>query len=418
MKLTPDDPKLSAYVLGELPDEERRAVEHAAATDPAIRLSLNDLEKTCHWLTNTLNPASTQQLHPSQREAVRKASRELTGLDPSPKLSSEQRLRSTIIPAAAAAAIIAAAVVLFNWFVPNQNTRQVAETTSATPTWSAIPGPDSGTASSADANRSAKTTTPPHVASAGQNAAKQPWTEPNQPNVLPDPNALPPTRDQSAFSAATSMRLPVLVGNQSYAWTRRWIREHNQWPPRHAVRVEEFINAANLETTTWTEGLELGVAVADCPWDSDSKLVGIQLVADRNHDQTDLILESQATASRRVIGSFTERNNAALPTVLPAGRSNLIMLEIRGQTNDLGKLVLHHGADVLAIDLSQRAQTNRAEMAHAVALATFGRWLRHEIDADAMQRALSLAESQVTDSLRRDSLKLVREAQSIEPSGE
>ena len=54
MKITPDDPRLTDYVLGELSAEDAVAVDRAAAADPAIRLSLNELERTMSWLGETL----------------------------------------------------------------------------------------------------------------------------------------------------------------------------------------------------------------------------------------------------------------------------------------------------------------------------------------------------------------------------
>ena len=413
MKLTPDDPKLSAYVLGELPPEEHQAVERAAASNPAIKLSIQELEKTCHWLSDTLNEAASQQLHPTQREAVRRASRDkLTSLDSARASHPSRRLRRAILPAAAAAVVIGSAVTLVSWLGPQGDRQPGTETAATTPTWPALPGPQNGTADTPTRSSNPEQSDPHPVATAGQAQTNKRSPDPSAAKKLPDPSHLPPTQNQSDFAATSSIRLPLVVGNQSYDWTRRWIRERNQRPPKHAVRVEELINAASLETTPWTDGLELGVAMADCPWNAESILIGIQLRADREEDQTDLILESQANTPRRVLGSFDNRRNTALPTTLPAGRANLIILEYRSKPEDLGKLVLHRGTHATSIDLRQRAQTDRPEMAHAVALAAFGRWLRDEIDDAALERAVTRAESQVTDSVRRDSLQLIRRAQS------
>ena len=44
MKLHPEDPRLTAYLLGELPADEATAVEHAIAADPALQLAIKDYE--------------------------------------------------------------------------------------------------------------------------------------------------------------------------------------------------------------------------------------------------------------------------------------------------------------------------------------------------------------------------------------
>ena len=78
MKLDPEDPQLSAYLLGELSAEDASAVERAAAADPALGLALRELESTHRLLANTLAPGSATLL-PRQRETIRRAARVAQG---------------------------------------------------------------------------------------------------------------------------------------------------------------------------------------------------------------------------------------------------------------------------------------------------------------------------------------------------
>lgn len=404
MKVTPDDPRLSAYVLGELSAAERREIEHAAAADPAIRISLRELEKTCRWLSATLGDRGAHALHPSQRQAVRDASRETAASGP--RHAPERRGWSAVLSGAAAAAVIGLAALLFSRLGPEPENPTFAESEDGGRpplTGPAVPGAADadGGGAAADGARGWRA-----VAAAGAPEAAVPPTEADG---LPEAEHLPRTRDQSGFSDAAALRLPVRVGHESFGWVRRWIRERGGLPPRDAVRVEELVNAASLETAPWVDGLELGVAAAACPWDPETRLVGIQLVA-RGGDQADLVLESRATAGRRVLGSFGHRDDGGLPTTLPAGRANLVLLEVRGEGDDFGRLVLRRDSETVAVDLAERAGPGGAGMAHAVAMAAFGRWLRGEIDADALERAVAAAEAREPDAVRRDSLALIDEA--------
>ena len=75
MKLHQEDPRLTAYALGELPPEEAAVVARAIAADPALRAAFTETEKTSHSLTETLC-GEVQRLQPRQRDAIRRAARE------------------------------------------------------------------------------------------------------------------------------------------------------------------------------------------------------------------------------------------------------------------------------------------------------------------------------------------------------
>ena len=75
MKITPDDPRISAYLLGELGPAEAAEIERAAAADPAIRLSLDEMRRTTAFLDGLFG-AGEAALHPAQREAILRAGRD------------------------------------------------------------------------------------------------------------------------------------------------------------------------------------------------------------------------------------------------------------------------------------------------------------------------------------------------------
>ena len=64
MNLHPDDPRLSAWVLGELPADEAAEVAHAVAADPALQAAADQLRGVCNFLDGTF---AAPALRPEQR---------------------------------------------------------------------------------------------------------------------------------------------------------------------------------------------------------------------------------------------------------------------------------------------------------------------------------------------------------------
>ena len=70
-RLSPDDPKLTAYALGELDPVEQAAVEAAVRADPALQAAVAELRAFTHDLSGALagepvdSPASASTPPPS-----------------------------------------------------------------------------------------------------------------------------------------------------------------------------------------------------------------------------------------------------------------------------------------------------------------------------------------------------------------
>jgi len=68
------------------------------------------------------------------------------------------------------------------------------------------------------------------------------------------------------------------VDNASYSSSRRFLN-HNQMPPKDAVRIEEFINYFSYDypQPSYLDPFSINTEISDCPWNEDSKLVHIGL---------------------------------------------------------------------------------------------------------------------------------------------
>jgi len=70
MKLSPDSPELTAYVLGELPPGQQAAVEAALAGSPELAAEVRELSRTAGLLREQLAAEPEMRLDTAQRQAV------------------------------------------------------------------------------------------------------------------------------------------------------------------------------------------------------------------------------------------------------------------------------------------------------------------------------------------------------------
>jgi Ca-activated chloride channel family protein len=69
------------------------------------------------------------------------------------------------------------------------------------------------------------------------------------------------------------------VDTASYANVRRYLTQHNAWPPKDAVRVEEMVNYFRYNDTepVGNDPFSLNVELARCPWNAEHRLARIGL---------------------------------------------------------------------------------------------------------------------------------------------
>jgi len=114
MTLDPNDPKLTAYVLGELDDADRAAVDEALADSPELREAVEAIRHTTDLLAEHLQAEPTPALTPEQREAILEQSDQpaLPTVTPADKPRSRRRLILSL--AAAACVLLAVAIGLYS----------------------------------------------------------------------------------------------------------------------------------------------------------------------------------------------------------------------------------------------------------------------------------------------------------------
>jgi hypothetical protein len=288
MKIDPDDPKLTAYALGELSGEERRAVEQALASSPDARAAVHETQQ----LARLLRRDFTDELE----QPVAKPAN-IMPLPEEQSFWSDARWPSISIAALLAVAFLVGAVVLggrFPWSAP-----AVKEPTTVVQMEFPSSAPDASDVAAAAASR------------------------------------------ESGFVAvedAPISAFPLRVGKASYAEMRRAISAGEK-PSRDAVRIEEMINAFAYEYPEAESGraFALVLQAASCPWEPKHRLVRIALKSGERVRAAELqvLFNAARVSSYRLLG-FDNRasGNRTADEEITAGQTVTALYEVVPAPNE------------------------------------------------------------------------------------
>jgi hypothetical protein len=405
MKLEPDDPRLSAWVLGELPAREAEKVALAVAADPVLQAAADELRGVGEFLSGAL---AASALRPDQREAVRRAGRApATNVIGFP----ESRKKHRVWPAiAAAAAVVAAGIFIASRYEmsrPASTQPQAASSASGDSPLAPFPGPrilPAKTGGSPAGHPLARSI--PGSSELPADLASQP---------LPEVSELPATSPLQPLQQAAEIELPVLVGRSSYDWVRGWIREKNELPPKDAVRIEELANAFPLpagEETREFAGLRVACVSMASLWSGPGRLVGVQ-IANESRDSREVSWSfSPAPSSReggvRVLASTASEGKGV--SILPPGQRTLVLIELASASGEAGDLVVASGGRSKRFPA---VESKDSSLKQAALVAAFGMWLRGEGIDDSRLSQILAAAGEESNPAWTDSRRLMREALGI-----
>jgi hypothetical protein len=368
MKLNKEDPRLTAYALGELPPEEAAAVELALATDPALRGDFEETREIRQSLLDALG-GEKERLLPRQREAIRSAAKEAARQGKIENLSSHRQVRRTWLAPMAAAAVIIGGVFLLT-LIPKPN---------------------------------------------GAGGAK-PVTANNDPVKG---GGLEGSPEQGAV-----IRLPLKASGKSLSQITDSIRGENRMPTREEVRIPEILNSFPLKTSgsaaSW-DGCKVGAEILPSPWKPSASLVVVEIQGAKDGPRplsVEYRAQEGAVISHRLIGYQTggSEGNADPVSKMEANSRTLLVIEVESRDLRLGSLLWSVGGDdappIPLVRDPEREVSDDARFASLV--CAFGLWLREEggemID-DAL--VLGLAREMAAAGLvadRHDFLSLIDEA--------
>ncbi len=358
-----DDPRVTAYALGELEGEERALLAAAVQADPALQLAVDEIRATAHALEQAL----AAEPEPGVRPSVAAQS---TSAAPQPgKRRRGQLLRFPqlyFVIGGTAAAGFALLVALRAPEPPAALRKHYVEVPLSQLPTAQVALPET---EEADKEASPAAVRPeldhreagsPYRVMDTLAQARPPVARLAKRNV-PGLTSPPPPRpeearfntedysflDDNGFVAVATEALSTFsvdVDTASYANVRRLL-EGGQRPPRDAVRIEELVNYFPYRYAAPAADQEAPVAasleVAEAPWAPTHRLVRIGLkgreVSDAARPSANLVFLLD------VSGSMQEANK------LPLVKQSLQMLINRLRADDRVAIVTYAGSSGLAL---------------------------------------------------------------------
>jgi Domain of unknown function (DUF3520)/von Willebrand factor len=296
-RLDSDDPRLTAYALGELEGEELAQVVAAVSADASLRTAVDEIRATASQLTAALNaeplPVPVRPVHLEPYHTVRPAR-----MFPFPYWA---------VAGLAAAACFAVFVVVrqlpFSHRDPRQKTRQLAENEGAAKKTTG------GQVAGQQAGKNLEILLPPveddASATSGNPASQWGVVVPNVPSAAAQETAgtevaasggtLTVAKSAGADAAGALMdhaflpsaqnplsAFPLDVGTSGYPDVRRFLLDGRR-PPSAVVRLEELVNYFTYDYAAprpeGKEPLAASLEVASAPWAPLHRLVRIALKA-------------------------------------------------------------------------------------------------------------------------------------------
>lgn len=408
MKIDPEDPRLTAHLLGELDAAENALITDAIAADPALQTAIAELNLASTDLHEALTISPTLALLPAQRAAILENARQadrpgkFTSIPQAPRY-----LKWCAIPLAAAA-VIAIVVSL---------------------------------------NSQPATPSPPAVAvnpSEPSQALPQPQIQP-KPATPKSEIAISPRSDISLTVAERpALILPILSGPHSLARITQAIRTERQLPAPASVQLEEMLNSFPLKLNATTaiarrpkgkwhpdmrqEGITsysatLGAETLPCPWKPSATLLLISLRGNpTDASQAMLVFHPNAeNVSRYRLLGFTAAqadSKSQTSSNLAADSTTTLAIEIESSnaSEDLGTLawtINDLPAPPLTIKRNPAAEPSD-DARFAALICAYAKWLSRE-DAAVLDRDLlsALARENAAENLppeRADFLVLIEQS--------
>ena len=311
-----NDPRLTAYALGELGAKERRELEQELAREPDFYGDIDEVTSLSRMLEESFDQAPLPL--PSRQKPVQ-IPRGVTEMKP------RSLWQTVTMTAVTTAACLAGAAYFLSGLVLKE-AEQEPSFVSSDVSFSLLPSPDWSDGMIVRADRTV------HVESISPQLATS----------APE-RVLPSERNSDNFqpvAALASTDIPVVSGRESYPLVREYLNQgkEGQLPPAEIVKVEELINAFPYDQPRdlITGYISAGMRVVDCPWHSDRMLLGILLRNTSKIDQIEikarLTVDDQAFESYRLLGyadpADPSQKVEQLPKILPPGESQFVLYEL------------------------------------------------------------------------------------------
>ena len=356
-KMQPDDPKTTAYVLGELPPKEAKLIAEREKADPALADEMAKTQALGKLLCETYEREGLS-LHPVQRAVIRRVGQSQEVLTMRSARRRNDWQRGAGIALAAAASIALVLFILAKTPVknseqaavePEQLQMDVVLSTAAMTNWGEASNDlGGGIAQSEDTDTVKREEASEARAEFTQRVLNDPQRffasaiRTAQSQILPEAESFIPLQENRYLSTSDrpSTTVPVMAGRTSFAWVERFLRERGQLPPKDAVRLEELVNYPDYHENAEAQvgGVALTSELVPSPWNEDCLLLGLLLQRNPGSAETakvsvQLEIDEARVAEYRLLG-FAQPDGEVVAGAdashpLAAGNSTYVFYEIR-----------------------------------------------------------------------------------------
>lgn len=414
MKLHPEDPRLTACVLGELSAEDAAAVTRAAAVDPTLQTVIRETEAIQQILTCHLS-GPVETLLQSQRDMILRRARELDRGGRSFSFSAlREALQVLLIPACAAAVLALTSYILLK--MPQDKAPPLVKTPTpkvTPPATVKLPTPS--------------VITPPPL-------SVSPAPVEDLPVIIAQHGAMAP-------ADFPTLDLPVHAGKLNLPLISKTIRDDRKLPSNTDVRLEEILNAFplrlsgvaaisravpnnwhpdNRDTGMTNHVATLSTEIIACPWKPSANLLFVSIHGNALTD-CDVRIAFHANPENvfryRLLGyaSGAHRTTGSLPSKVAAKSVTTIAIEIEPAKPDsnLGTLEWStNGNPAPSISVAHRNDADPSDDARFAALVcSYAQWLAGEqvgnIDKEILAALAREIASATLSTDRADFLNLI-----------
>ena len=369
MKVTSDDPVLTAYVLGELEEKDRSSVERALSADEALREEETAISSLTGLLSATLGgevlSLGEERIAEIHRAGKRPDSETLV-------LAHHKRSRrhSLVAVAGVAAAVVVGLVVLSQFDVSGKNPvvgNEVGGTTS-----------DGGDA----------------IVPAGDS---------------------PDLPGEYSPEVAGTVRIPLGVDRADASFVQRSLEKSDCLPERDRFLVADWIQLGAPATGDGTEfdGVAVWYELGPCSWNPSSSLLMVRFDVSEGRPvkvSASLTMNpSRVKVVRLVGGAGKDATTSAVSVTLKEARTFLYELDLEEGKGELGQLKIKVGESPERSLSLEGVLHNQSQLSSAFAtagiLGDYARWgASEERDRETLvrlsQRAKALLEEVVYESTR------------------
>lgn len=293
MKIDINDPRITAFALGELTGDDAVELARAVRKDARVRAAVDEVREEAFLLSETLGGGDAELLTVEHRRAIRSAGGEMV-------IEEFTGARVPFWRHPAVAGIGAAAVVAFGVYLvgvgPGDEGRDkegemVVDQKPTSWDWSKVSYDELMAPVEADGSWGA----------AGRAASEERRivAEAIREDVVSFRKEVENRIERSEFeealrmpelqdagwleiSGTESLMVPLTSGAASWPWVKRFIEEGEVLPPRQAVRIEEMVNHFRYKKPTMIRGggVVADVEVCRTPWNPSTLLLAVHVAAD------------------------------------------------------------------------------------------------------------------------------------------